>query len=292
MRKIVLGFTMAFTLALSSLLTLPSGDVSYANTQEASTIFHQASNIKTERLAGADRFSTAVAISKSTFAAGVPVAYVANGLDFPDALAGAAAAGTMGGPVLLTMPNSIPDTVKNELKRLNPNKIIVLGGKGVVTTNLEKQLKSYTAGKVDRLAGSDRFSTAVAISKNTFAPDVPVAYVASAMDFPDALAGAAAAGVNGSPVLLTSPTSLNSVVKDELKRLKPKKIIILGGTGAVTNKVKEQIEGKTSKPAPSSGDVYYKNCTEVRNAGAAPLLRGQPGYSKHLDRDNDGVACE
>ncbi|MFI5536841.1 excalibur calcium-binding domain-containing protein [Nocardia sp. NPDC051900] len=37
---------------------------------------------------------------------------------------------------------------------------------------------------------------------------------------------------------------------------------------------------------------YYKNCTEVRNAGKAPPRRGQPGYAPHLDRDNDGIACE
>ena len=39
-------------------------------------------------------------------------------------------------------------------------------------------------------------------------------------------------------------------------------------------------------------DVYYANCTEVREAGAAPLRRGDPGYAGHLDRDDDGVACE
>ncbi|MEV4138117.1 excalibur calcium-binding domain-containing protein [Dactylosporangium sp. NPDC049742] len=38
--------------------------------------------------------------------------------------------------------------------------------------------------------------------------------------------------------------------------------------------------------------VYYANCTEVRQAGAAPLHRGEPGYRKALDRDGDGVACE
>lgn len=38
--------------------------------------------------------------------------------------------------------------------------------------------------------------------------------------------------------------------------------------------------------------VAYKNCTEARAAGAAPLYRGDPGYSSALDRDNDGVACE
>ncbi|GAA3274170.1 hypothetical protein GCM10020218_019590 [Dactylosporangium vinaceum] len=38
--------------------------------------------------------------------------------------------------------------------------------------------------------------------------------------------------------------------------------------------------------------VYYTNCTEARQAGAAPLYRGEPGYRKALDRDGDGVACE
>ena len=44
-------------------------------------------------------------------------------------------------------------------------------------------------------------------------------------------------------------------------------------------------------PAPPR-DVSYPNCTAVRNAGAAPIRRGDPGYGKHLDRDNDGVGCE
>lgn len=39
-------------------------------------------------------------------------------------------------------------------------------------------------------------------------------------------------------------------------------------------------------------EVYYKNCTAVRAAGAAPLNEGDPGYSTKLDRDRDGVACE
>ncbi|MFC6603902.1 excalibur calcium-binding domain-containing protein [Ectobacillus funiculus] len=39
-------------------------------------------------------------------------------------------------------------------------------------------------------------------------------------------------------------------------------------------------------------NVYYKNCTEVRNAGAAPIHQGEPGYASHLDRDGDGIACD
>jgi hypothetical protein len=41
-----------------------------------------------------------------------------------------------------------------------------------------------------------------------------------------------------------------------------------------------------------SGTVYYRNCTQARAAGAAPIYAGQPGYAAHLDRDGDGVACE
>jgi hypothetical protein len=40
------------------------------------------------------------------------------------------------------------------------------------------------------------------------------------------------------------------------------------------------------------GRVHYANCTEARQAGAAPVRRGDPGYGSHLDRDNDGVGCE
>ena len=38
--------------------------------------------------------------------------------------------------------------------------------------------------------------------------------------------------------------------------------------------------------------THYPNCTAVRAAGAAPIYRGEPGYSSSLDRDGDGVACE
>lgn len=57
--------------------------------------------------------------------------------------------------------------------------------------------------------------------------------------------------------------------------------------------------GSSSRPAPakpqrfaSSGSAYYANCSEARADGAAPVRRGDPGYSPRLDRDGDGVGCE
>lgn len=48
----------------------------------------------------------------------------------------------------------------------------------------------------------------------------------------------------------------------------------------------------TSEPSPPSGSVHYANCDAARAAGAAPVLRGDPGYGPHLDRDGDGSACK
>ncbi|WP_433663213.1 excalibur calcium-binding domain-containing protein [Nocardia sp. CA-128927] len=44
--------------------------------------------------------------------------------------------------------------------------------------------------------------------------------------------------------------------------------------------------------SPTVPSAYYPNCAAARAAGAAPLHRGDPGYSSKLDRDNDGIACE
>ncbi|BCN46678.1 hypothetical protein RE9431_49350 (plasmid) [Prescottella equi] len=56
--------------------------------------------------------------------------------------------------------------------------------------------------------------------------------------------------------------------------------------------VREQAPAPAPAPAPSGAGVSYANCAAARAAGAAPIMRGEPGYSSKLDRDNDGVACE
>jgi competence protein ComEC len=48
----------------------------------------------------------------------------------------------------------------------------------------------------------------------------------------------------------------------------------------------------TVAPKQQETNVFYKNCTAVKEAGAAPIYKGEPGYSTKLDRDGDGIACE
>jgi len=190
------------------------------------------------RVAGGDRYATAAAVSAASNDPGVPVAFVATGLNFPDALAGAAAAAKLGGPVLLVEPDSIPAATKAELGRLAPKRIVIVGSTGVVSGSVATALAEFSAGSVSRLAGADRYATAAAISGATFAPGVPIAYVATGLNFPDALAGAAAAGKIGAPVLLVTRSSIPSATAIELKRLKPKRVVVLGATGVVSDQVK------------------------------------------------------
>jgi putative cell wall-binding protein len=80
------------------------------------------------RLAGPDRFSASVEISRANFDPGAAIVYVASGLNFPDALAEAPVAAKNGSPILLVATDAIPDSIKTELDRLNPGRIVVFGG--------------------------------------------------------------------------------------------------------------------------------------------------------------------
>lgn len=200
--------------------------------------------VTVQRLAGVDRYATAAAVSAANYSPGVPVAYVATGSNFPDALAAGAAAVRKGGPVLLVIASNIPAATAAELDRLNPAEIRVVGGSSIVADSVASSLGRYaTTGRVTRLAGANRYATAAAISRDAFAPGVAVAYVATGTNFPDALAGVAAAGSGGGPVLLTNPNELPAETAAELARLDPARIVVLGGTGVISDSVAASLRG-------------------------------------------------
>lgn len=99
--------------------------------------------------------------------------------------------------------------------------------------------------RVERLSGTDRYRTAAQVSARFFAPGVPVAYVASGANHPDALSAGPAAESRGAPVLFTRPGSLPAATATELSRLRPGRIIVVGGTGAVSGSVLTELEALT-----------------------------------------------
>ena len=94
--------------------------------------------------------------------------------------------------------------------------------------------------KVTRIAGSNRYETAAKVSQRAFPTGAAVAIVVSGVNFPDALSVASFA--NRGPILLTDPNRLSPETATEIRRLKCKDVIIVGGTQAVSATVEAQLK--------------------------------------------------
>lgn len=195
---------------------------------------------RVRRFAGDTRFDTAATVSRESFAAGQPLAYVATGLDFPDALAAGPVAGAANAPILLTRPDELHPATAAELRRLKVDHIVVLGGEQVVSRAVADALADIAT--TTRVAGPDRFATAVALSQ-TFDPGVDEVLLASAFGFPDALTGGPVATRRRAPLLLVRPDGIPQVIVEELQRLAPGRILVLGGPRAIQDDVVAQLGG-------------------------------------------------
>ena len=201
------------------------------------------------RVAGANRFATAAALSQSAYPSGATDVVIATGTDFPDALAGSAVAGMRGMPILLAQANALPGETQAELDRLNPQRVWVLGGTSVISEAVRAAVAAYaSSGQATRVAGSDRFDTAAAISNRWYAPGVQSVFVAVGTDFADALAGAPAAALRDSPLLLVHSDGIPAETAAELQRLQPQSVYVLGGTAVISPTVASQLDAYTSGP--------------------------------------------
>jgi hypothetical protein len=162
--------------------------------------------LDTHRLAGTDRYGTATAVSGDLFADGdAQAAVLVSAFNFPDALVGVPLAKAEGGPILLTDVGSVPAATMDELERAlgtdDDKTVYLLGGTAVIGAGVEQQLEQ--AGfDVTRLAGTNRYGTAVAVAE---ALGDPEAYVeVSGTSFPEALLAGPAAATSSGAVLLTA----------------------------------------------------------------------------------------
>lgn len=222
------------------------------------------------RIAGPDRFATAVAAaeSKGYFRLHEPV-LVATGQDFADALAaGPAAYGPHAGDLLLTARDRLPEVTTNRLEEEQPSTVYLVGGRETVSEDVEAQLLRY-AGDVVRVAGPTRYHTTAAVSETFFDTEGDVV-LATGEDYPDALAGTPLARRVGGPVLLTGRDALPSPTEEELRRLAPDRVFVMGGTAAVSEAVVDRIRQVTGANVPRvAGANRYETAAE-----AAELVGG------------------
>lgn len=207
-------------------------------------------NVTPVPVAGTDRISTAIEISKKAFEPGAArYVVVTTAGNWPDALGGSALAGSLGAPVLLTFSAALPPAVSSEITRLGARKAIILGGTGAVSSAVESALRAQLgSGNVERLGGSNRYETArltasrtVAALKESGRSYDGVALVATGANFPDALGGSPVAAAKGWPILLTTPTGADAATMSLMKSIGVRSVVVLGGAGAVSDATKAAI---------------------------------------------------
>ena len=167
----------------------------------------------------------AVQASKRTYPRGVPVVVVVSDGAPVDALVAGPAADVLGGPVLPVAQSGIANIVRRELSRLDPRRIVVVGGPGAVSDAVVRQLRSYTPGAVSRLAGENRYATAARVATAAFR--APVRHVVVTTGSAAAAAPPPAA-VEGSPVLLVAADRVPPAIAAALRRLRPATVTVLG----------------------------------------------------------------
>jgi len=224
-----------------------------------------------QRLSGADRYATAAAIS-AEYPSGTPVVYLATGRGFPDALSAASAAASLGGPLLITEPGGIPTVIADELVRLDPDRVVLVGGTAVLPTGIELAVEQLLpTADVDRVQGADRYATSRAIARDAFpAGATPVAYVATGRNFPDALAASAAAGADGAPVILVDGAAggLDAATLSLLDDLQVERVYIAGGTAVVSTGVENALRTAlgATRVTRLAGEDRYLTAVAINNA--------------------------
>ncbi|MGD6803420.1 cell wall-binding repeat-containing protein [Rossellomorea vietnamensis] len=185
-----------------------------------------------ERIGGKDRWATAANIAARM--GGTPEkAVIANGNNFPDALAVASYAARHGYPILLTENDDLPMSTDIALNGIEST--IVVGGTAAVNADVFGDLPS-----AERYSGDTRYATAAAIAEDLM-PSYRV-YVATGTNFADALAGSVLAAKENASMVLVQPDMLPAETKAAVDTLNASEFNVLGGENAVSESVIDQLK--------------------------------------------------
>jgi putative cell wall-binding protein len=210
-----------------------------------------------KRITGNDRFKTAVAVSNEGWPDGAEYVVLATAEDYPDALSAAPLAAKYDAPILLTDKNTINSDTTAEISRLKAKNIIIVGGVGVISQDVEDRLKSADGFTVTRIAGSDRYDTAVKVAEKL--GDVNNIAVVTGSDFADAISMAPIAAKLKMPILLTEKDKVPQSVKNYLDGRKIDKTYVVGSF----NEISQYAENALPNTVRISGDDKYQRNINV-----------------------------
>lgn len=221
--------------------------------------------VGTNRISGQTRFDTMASLcEKGGWNAGgtVILAYAAN---YPDALAAAALAGDKDSPILLTDGGNLTEQTKNQIERLSPTEVIVVGGPAAINDSVLRSAQSAAPkANVRRIWGQTRYETSLNIM-NDLSNDSDTVVIATGANFADALSISPYSYASASPIILCDPTSgLSNEALEAISNGGYSKAVIVGGINAVPESVLPKLQDcGISNITRLSGETRYETSQKI-----------------------------
>lgn len=241
------------------------------------------SSLKVDRLAGEDRYGTAVAISRAGWSSASAVILTSgNDANLVDALTSAPLAKAKGAPILFTGSDRLNPQTEAEIIRLGVTGVYVTSGPEVIPDSELSGLVSRGI-TIHRLGGNDRYETSLNIARE-FLQTNPLTSIAltNAFSSADALSIAPIAAALGIPIILTAQDSVPPSVSGFLTSANPGRTFVIGETGVIAG----SLEGALPNPTRLGGtDRYDTNRIVVeafRSSVRADTIYVANGANAHL----------
>jgi len=243
-RPRALAFTFIISFIFTCTLTLAFGALP--------AIINPEPALAADRLAGSDRYQTAIKISQAGWNESEYVILV-RGDDFADALCAGPLAKSYNAPILFTGKYRLNASTLKEIERLKADKVIIIGGYNAILRDIDKTLDSKNID-TERIYGRDRYETSVKIAQRLGGKE---AALATGEDYADALSISAVAAAKGFCILLTKPDKLPDIVYQHLHNYRLTKTYIIGGEGVISSAIEKLVPSPVRLAGPNR---YATNC--------------------------------
>lgn len=222
--------------------------------------YKQKTSVPVKKLIGEERHHTAVKVSQEGWANGSDKVIIVNGTAIADGVTATPLATAYNAPILLSANDSVPKETLDEIARLKPSEVIVIGGDKVVPEKVINTLKSSTKLPVRRIGGVDRHETSLKIAQELDKKyDVNKIYVVNGYKGEsEALSIAPKAGIDNQPIILTYENSLPDSTYNWLKKEDLKDAYFIGNEKDITTDVIHQVYNITTVNT-AAGQSVYKN---------------------------------
>lgn len=195
------------------------------------------------RISGLNRFETAIKISNKYYPQGADVVYLTGGYAYTDALVMSPLTNIEDGPILLAEKDEVNRSTIEEIKRLNPSKIYIIGGPNTISEAAEDSLNEEVDVEIERIQGADRYETSLKIAQKINDYGVSEIFIVNGYSEADAISISGIAKDRNTPIILTDGKGLSDDHHALFNELSIESATVIGGKTTVSETLFEELSG-------------------------------------------------